>query len=746
MKRKQIAKALSAVAFTAMVDAPIVLRANGDVVGTARRDELLAKCMAGEYVELELEVKAFEQEAGKANRNFIRLRDGMLMSLGRSGKGNPFLRDHRQGDSLARAGTIIDSKTEKLAEGHYVIRQTVKLTAAWAVELALRGLISTVSIGWHPTGPVLCSACNAEVLEKCWHWPGDRLRETEPGGNTIVEWVFTEAELVETSIVPVPAVPSAHIEDIRASLAATLGPRSVLERGDDFRGDDLSEEIIAMDPKLLALLGLALTATPEEVLAAAARLRNEAATDRSELAIVRSELAVFQADIDKLEAEKKKKTEDDFIASALASGRIAKGDESAWRELFQLSPDRAQKRMSERTPGLSTPVGQPPQREQDPAATPAPILVAPSPVITGGGNRMNAIRRQLANQLSRADGFLQQNPRALAYAVHMFGYEADGRFAIPATLGASSIVNVAEHDASKIGFHAAFMQSLVNTSDDPLNELFTVVPSNRKVEEWDWMGDLPVFEEWKTDRKLATLEAFKLRVENKKWSNGIRIKADDVKDDALGLIGPSIAGLAQVAHNHRWDMLVQLLLNGFAGSAFPELGNGLGYDGAFFFSDSGHRGGNDNKMTAALDSAGLVAAQLLLRSMKTYDGLHPLRTKGTHLIVGPKLEWTAEKLLTQEYLASGESNPHRNKYKLIVSDRIEGTYDDYWFLADLSKPIKPFLFQMREEISTSGIVGGQGSNNDSLPRFQYDELWYGAEARYNVGYFEHRLIVGSAVA
>jgi hypothetical protein len=33
-----------------------------------------------------------------------------------------------------------------------------------------------------------------------------------------------------------------------------------------------------------------------------------------------------------------------------------------------------------------------------------------------------------------------------------------------------------------------------------------------------------------------------------------------------------------------------------------------------------------------------------------------------------------------------------------------------------------------------------------MPRFSRGELWFGAEARYNVAYFEPRLIVGSKVA
>lgn len=70
-------------------------------------------------------------------------------------------------------------------------------------------------IGWHPTGPVTCSACGTEVFAECTHLPGDRLESGD-----VVEFVFTDAELVETSAVSVPAVQGTGIDQIRAALSA----------------------------------------------------------------------------------------------------------------------------------------------------------------------------------------------------------------------------------------------------------------------------------------------------------------------------------------------------------------------------------------------------------------------------------------------------------------------------------------------------------------------------------------------
>lgn len=343
--------------------------AGAETISTAQRNEMLAACKAGEYVELEIDLLAYEQKTGVTNRNYVRFRDGALMALGRSGARTPLLRDHEQYDALARGGTIIASRTEKRDDGDYAIIQTAKLTAPWAVELALRGLLDGVSIGWNPTAPVLCSACDAAIFTRCYHFPGDRLAEVdaEGGGKRLVrkadgpiavEWIFTEAELVETSLVSVQAVPSAHIEGIRAALAS--GPD--IDRDHASHGDQM--HLLAA---LVARLGLAATAGDTEVINAVEALKRERDTARSELGIAEAEVATLTAANDAYKAGETKAASDKFITDALSSGRIAPGDEDSWRDLYELDSKRATERMSKRKAGSVTPVGRQRQSEKEPA-------------------------------------------------------------------------------------------------------------------------------------------------------------------------------------------------------------------------------------------------------------------------------------------------------------------------------------------------------------------------------------------
>lgn len=702
--------------------ANVVLRAGEQALTTDLRDELLAKCKAGEYVELFIDLDAYEQRDGERNRACVKLSAGAVAPAARSAKGRPFLRDHLQGDSLARGGEIVESKSVKRADGDYVIRMTVKLTAPWAVEMALRGLLSFISVGLRATGPVKCSLCGTEVFTECWHYRGESIVTKVGAEPQVCEWIYTSAEIVEASSVNVPAVVGAQIEGVRAALSAALSAGNPAEES----------RTMKILPGLLAALNLAATASEEEILSAVEAHNKRAKTLEAELGISNADKIKAQSERDVLQAAKLAADAKSFIDEAIGQGKIAPADTETWSTLYSLDSDKAVKLMTDRKAGTATPVGKPRQTPEVPAATPAPSITGGAPVLHLALTAEDHTREERAKFF--AD--LMSNPRAMHYAAKMWGLRGDG---LSVSLGATTISNNADLDASRVGFHAAFLTSLEQKADDPIQELYTTVPSTGNLEEWDWMGDVPGFEEWKGERKLGGMESFKLRVSNKDWSNGLRVKANDLKDDKLGLLPPQIAGLAMKARRHRWDMMVKLLANGFAGSLYPEVGNGLGYDGGFFFNAT--RATGANKITTALGAAGLSEAELLLESMTTYDGADPMDIHGTHLIVGPKLRATAEKLLTQERLANGEDNYHRGKYKLIVSQRLRGSADDYWFLTDLSSPIKPLLFQMREEISTTAQIAP-----DSEGVFSRNEYRYGAQARYNVAYFEHRLCVGAQVA
>lgn len=349
-------------------EAALTLRAGGAAITPARRDELLIALKEGRHVELELDIMPFRQREGERNRNNVRFRKGGLRALGRSGKGMPFLRDHAQGESLAVGGEIVSSSLEpELVNGaeEWRLHQTVRLSAPWAVDLALRGLIKFFSIGWDPTGPVLCSVCGKDYYrydaEGCRHYRGQL---TDDG--QVVELEYQDAVLVETSCVPVPAVLGTEVEDIRAAARA-----SALSTGNG--APEVREDHMHKLSFLITILGLATTASENEVANAVEALKKDNDTLKAELPILRGENAKLQAKVEEHEAAAQLTAENEFVDAALRSGRIAKGDEEVWRTLFKANGDRAKEMMAARKAGQATPVGQPRQSDKpEPASSAAP--------------------------------------------------------------------------------------------------------------------------------------------------------------------------------------------------------------------------------------------------------------------------------------------------------------------------------------------------------------------------------------
>lgn len=371
MNLRSIPRELYQAALFARPDAPVLvgLRAGGADVTADSRDELLAKAVARQHVELEVDLLAYEQVTGDRNRNGVRFRDGAMGSLARSGVGKPFLRDHRQNDSEARGGTIIKSASRKVADGVYRLEQTVLLTEPAAVERALRGLMSTVSIGWIPTGPVLCSACGTGVYEECYHWPLDTIAGKDGEPDQVVEWIYTSAELVETSEVPVPAVPRARIEAVRAAMLAA--------GGDPQRGAQPHGASMSLLMKLLPILALVPTAGEDDAVRAVESLRERLRLTEEQRDGLGKQVNELGARLAGHEQTLSKQAADKFIDDAVRAGKVIPGSpfEASLRAFHGTDPTGASAFVA--SSPVVTPVGQP---RQSAAPTPAPGAAGGTPV------------------------------------------------------------------------------------------------------------------------------------------------------------------------------------------------------------------------------------------------------------------------------------------------------------------------------------------------------------------------------
>jgi phage major head subunit gpT-like protein len=306
-------------------------------------------------------------------------------------------------------------------------------------------------------------------------------------------------------------------------------------------------------------------------------------------------------------------------------------------------------------------------------------------------------------------------------------------------------LEAAQIAAAQRGFQTLF-NSIIAGIEDPVKQLAMIVPSDANEEEYDWFEDIPGLRRWLDDRPLAKLAAKRMRIENLDYASGLEVDKNDIADDRLRMIQPRIAMLAQKAGLHASYLIGQWLLNGFDGTVLTD-SDGKSFDGQYFFSAAHPYGKGltyDNLETAALAHDSYFTARSNMASYVDTTGKYALGIRGTTLVVGPSLERTALEILESKVRSDGQTssvqidNVMAGTAKLLISDALVGSYVNYWFLCDLSKPIKPLIYQPRQE-----PIFEAADDPKSDDPFMRRRLKYGASARIGIGYGEPHYCYGS---
>ncbi len=332
----------------------------GIVALATKQDRLamLERVRGGEAIELEIEARTFIQR-DTPNRNFVRFKKGRLRSIAKSGAGTPFLKDHQQGSLDARGGVVTASRAVKNAAGETEFLQTITLTEEWAVLGVLTGKIDRFSIGFIPKGPVTFRHNGKEIGDGFpEHFPGDELED-----GTLVEWVFADAELIESSAVNVPAVTGTGIGSVselesqisfRAALAAHFGGFSPQTKTEEKR--EMKE--------LMTRLGLTADASEASALAAIEKIEQavdglQKGKDAAELELkaereaherTSEKLSVFEEAADAAEET----ALDTKIEALYASGKLVRknGKDDEMEETLRELDDDARERVVARMSGV----------------------------------------------------------------------------------------------------------------------------------------------------------------------------------------------------------------------------------------------------------------------------------------------------------------------------------------------------------------------------------------------------------
>lgn len=300
------------------------LKAGADPDTNAHRLEIIQALADGKRMELMVKrALTYRQPKGVRNRRGLRFNADKLDSIGPSFVGMPFLVNHNTYEQDARKGTILTSETAPDKRGAPAFFQGFSVVKPDAAISVLDGTIDRFSIGWFPTGAVICSVHKCDVTSKdsCYCWPLDAV---EVDGETkIVEYEYQEAEGKELSAVNVPAVKGTKIEDYRAALTAELHlpPRRIKERTMAFTRLAAALALTALSdadegPAVAAVEGLRQRALSAEL---------DATTLRTQNAELAQRLAIAEAGAALAGAEATNRV----IADAYAAGKLGYGKDAA---------------------------------------------------------------------------------------------------------------------------------------------------------------------------------------------------------------------------------------------------------------------------------------------------------------------------------------------------------------------------------------------------------------------------------
>ena len=265
-----------------------------------------------------------------------------------------------------------------------------------------------------------------------------------------------------------------------------------------------------------------------------------------------------------------------------------------------------------------------------------------------------------------------------------------------------SVLNKSRLDAVARTYRALFFQGLEKNKSalaNLANQFFMEVSSTGQKENYNWIGDIPAMQVWRDSRPHERLRVTGYEIENVDYATGIEVHANDLDDDRLNLIQPRINGLVDAYYLHKFTQFKSLLENGASTAC---------YDGQNFFSAShseGSSGSQSNYMTssATLTDTNVRTAYAAMCEYKNDQG-NLMGITPTHLFTSPAQRGTALSIIKAQTVSTGGDNITNLDMglQLIIIPGLATTV--WWGLVDLSKSVKPFIFQNRRALSFTSMT------------------------------------------
>lgn len=257
-------------------------------------------------------------------------------------------------------------------------------------------------------------------------------------------------------------------------------------------------------------------------------------------------------------------------------------------------------------------------------------------------------------------------------------------------------ITQANLDALRVTFEKRFDEAYA-AQEPALMPLATEIPSSTKSNTYGWLAQQVRLRQWIGPRVAQNLSEHSYTLTNVPFEGTVELDRDDLADDNIGIFeGQAIPQLAEAAAKHPDEQIANVLTS-----------NPTAFDGLPLFDDAHpdfNGGVYDNDHTLALNATNIEALMAIAAQYVGEDG-QPLEVKYTHLIVPPQLKFTAAQILNSSTYASlvtsegsgavAIDNQLQGTLDMVVSPRLAGAAST-WYLADLSKSIKPIVRQVRK--------------------------------------------------
>ncbi len=290
-------------------------------------------------------------------------------------------------------------------------------------------------------------------------------------------------------------------------------------------------------------------------------------------------------------------------------------------------------------------------------------------------------------------------------------------------------------EAAYIVFSTIFDMALANT---PViyPEVSTVIANAGPVNQFNWLGDVPVMQKWLGARVINRLRAEKHTLTTDWYANGIELDYDDVAEDRLGIVAPRIQDMAMMGPRKLDALTIDMYVAGFAGTL------GLTYDGQYLI-DSDHTAdgagvgtAQSNLLTGALSSTTFNAGITKMMGFFGTNG-EPLEIIPDTLLVGPANQLVARQLLLAQYNAAGATNVDAGRMKAIINARLGATSTKWWELCTSAR-VRAVLVGIEVAPMFAELNGW-----DQMHVFMHRTMLAGSHMKVGLAYGLWQTVVGS---